>query len=109
MVDRVMNRKNSLACVLLILVTSALTGCASDKAVIDQADQVHGSLQPAVIEDPQLAAYLQQVGNRILSTAKELDEEHYGPKSHKSENSGWMFSKDMKFHFVNSKTLNAFT
>src|SRR5204863_1566080 len=39
----------------------------------------------------------------------QLDEAGTGPKAHTSEQSGWMFSKDMKFHFVNSKTINAFT
>jgi predicted Zn-dependent protease len=77
--------------------------------VIAQADQVHGTLKPAVITDPELTAYIQQVGDRIIVAAKEYDAQGGGPKSHKSEESGWMFSKDMKFHFVNSKTLNAFT
>src|SRR4051812_3206042 len=83
-------------------------GCAKDAQVMQAASGMHQQLEPAVIEDPQLANYLQQVGDRIISSAQELDKQGYGPKSHKSENTGWMF-KNMKFHFVNSKTLNAFT
>ena len=38
------------------------------------------------------------------------DRDHKGPKSHfTDEDRDWMFSKKMEFHFVNSKTLNAFT
>src|SRR5439155_9553533 len=77
--------------------------------VLAQASNVHNQLEPAVIEDPQLAGYLQQVGDRILGPAKELDRQGFGPKTHKTEKTDWMFGQDMKFHFVNSKTLNAFT
>ena len=73
------------------------------------ASGMHQQLEPAVIEDPELANYLQQVGDRIIASAKELDRQGYGPKSHKSSDNSWMFGDKMKFHFVNSKTLNAFT
>jgi predicted Zn-dependent protease len=82
-------------------------GCASDKAVISQANQAHTGLQPAVITDQQLAGYIQRVGDRIIAAAKELNAQGYGPQG--KEDKAWMFSKDMQFHFVNSKTLNAFT
>jgi predicted Zn-dependent protease len=96
--------------VILLLTTCGFAvGCASDRAVIGQANQVHGSLDPAVINDPELANYFQQVGDRVIDVAKELDQQHYGPKSHFSEKDDWMFSNKMKFHLVNSKTLNAFT
>lgn len=84
-------------------------GCASDRSVISQANQFHSGIEPAVMEDEKLSDYLQAVGQRIIDAAHELDEQHYGPKAHREEDSGWMFSKDMRFHFVNSKTLNAFT
>jgi predicted Zn-dependent protease len=86
-------------------------GCATDKAVISQAADVHTGLQPAVMDDPQLSSYLQQVGQRIIAAAVEADKNHVGPKSHfnKKEQNAWMFSQNMKFHLVNSKTLNAFT
>jgi predicted Zn-dependent protease len=94
---------------LVIVCFFAAGGCASDRAVIGQANQVHGSLDPAVINDPELANYFQQVGDRVIDVAKELDQQHYGPKSHFNEKDDWMFSNKMKFHLVNSKTLNAFT
>jgi predicted Zn-dependent protease len=86
-----------------------VTGCASDRAVISQANQFHSGLEPAVMTDPKLTEYIQAVGDRIIDAAREMDQQSYGPDSHKSEDSSWMFSKEMQFHFVNSKTLNAFT
>ncbi len=87
----------------------ATGGCATDKAVISQAQDVHQGLAPAVMSDPQLSGYIQAVGDRVIDTAKELDRQQYGPDSHRSEQSDWMFSNKMQFHLVNSKTLNAFT
>jgi predicted Zn-dependent protease len=87
----------------------AATGCANDQKVMAVADQMHTGLEPAVVHDPQLSAYLQQVGDRIIEAARDLDKQGYGPESHKSGDNGWMFSDKMQFHFVNSKTLNAFT
>lgn len=104
-----MIQKTKLFIVPLLLAFATLTGCATDRAVIGQANNMHGQLKPAVMNDPELASYLQQVGDRVISTAKELDRQGYGPKSHKNEDAAWMFGKEMRFHFVNSKTLNAFT
>ena len=104
-----LNRIRPAAVLLFSLALTFVLGCATDKNVIAQADQVHGSLQPAVMDDPELANYMQQVGDRIIDVAQELDKQHYGPKSHFSEKDDWMFSNRMKFHLVNSKTLNAFT
>src|ERR1043165_7236014 len=84
-------------------------GCASDKAVISQAQSFHSNIQPAVMNDPELNGYINQVGQRIIGAAKEMDQQHYGGKGHAKESSQWMFSQSMLFHFVNSKTLNAFT
>ena len=100
--------KSTLIPAILFFVT-VVGGCAKDSQVINQASQMNTELKPAIIQDPELAGYLQQVGDRIIATAKELDQQGYGPKSHKSEKSDWMFSSNMKFYFVNSKTLNAFT
>ena len=97
---------------LALLATFAVgAGCTtSDRQVIGQANQFHQSLEPAVMEDPQLSAYIQKVGDRIIAAAEELDKQGYGPTSHKKESAAWMFERGgMKFHFVNSKTLNAFT
>ena len=102
-------RIHALAMVLGVL--GLLVGCASDRQVIAQADQMHSTLKPAVIEDPVLAGYLQQVGNRIIESAKEMNMQRGGggggEKS--AEDNSWMFGEKMRFHFVNSKTLNAFT
>ena len=88
----------------------SLAGCATDRQVIAQAEDAHGELAPAVIEDPQLKGYLQSMGDRIVEAAKEADREHRGPKEHfeKNEENAWMFQQG-EFHLVNSKTLNAFT
>jgi predicted Zn-dependent protease len=94
----------------LVIIVPLATGCqVQDRAVIDQANQFHGQLEKAVIEDPQLANYLQKLGDRIIDVAQELDAQDVGPKAHKQEDDEWMYAKGMKFHFVNSKTLNAFT
>jgi len=96
---------------LTLLCGAAVSGgCATDASVIQQAQQVHKSLEPAIIRDPELANYLQSVGQRIVEAAKAADEEKVGPKSHfDKEDDQWMYSKNMKFYLVNSKTLNAFT
>jgi len=95
--------------VVFALTTILATGCATDKAVISQASQTNQQLDPAFVTDPQVVAYFGQIGDRIIAAAKELDAQGYGPKSHKSNDNSWMFTKDIKFHLVNSKTLNAFT
>ena len=88
----------------LILSLGLVAGCASDSAVIQQANQFHGGLEEAVMDDPQLNNYIQKVGDRIVTAARKLrDEEHRG------EESAWMFGDNVQFHFVNSKTVNAFT
>ena len=96
---------------LLILPLSFVTfaGCASDKQVMAQADDTHKALEPAVIQDPQLENYLQSIGERVIAAAKQAHDKHVGPDAHFKEDPNWMFSKNMKFHLVNSKTLNAFT
>jgi predicted Zn-dependent protease len=106
---KIMRNTRTIAVAVLMLLGTLAGGCVSDKSVIAQAADVHNELQPAVMTDPQLASYLQNVGQRIISTAREMDRQGYGPKSHKSESSEWMFGQGMKFHFVNSNTLNAFT
>lgn len=87
-----------------------LAGCATDRQVIQQADEAHLQIEPAVMQDPELLTYFRSMGDRIVAAAKELDAEHYGPSSHfdSKESNEWMFSKE-EFHLVNSQTLNAFT
>jgi predicted Zn-dependent protease len=106
-----LTRARSCLLLLLPLLTIGLGGCSvSDRQVIDQADQAHAGLAPAVIKDRELADYIQAVGDRIVEAARQADHDRKGPKSHfNDEDREWMFSKKMQFHFVNSKTLNAFT
>ena len=96
-----------------ILAAMALTfagsSCATDRQVIAQASDTHRQLAPTVLEDPELATYLQTMGRRIVDAARDLDAQGFGPKSHRKEDDAWMFSDQMEFHFVNSETLNAFT
>jgi predicted Zn-dependent protease len=82
----------------------SLGGCATDRAVVQQAEEFNTTLDKAVIHDPQLQSYFQRLGSRIIAGAKAYDAE-----ASKKEENKWMFSKDMEFHLVNSKTLNAFT
>jgi predicted Zn-dependent protease len=94
-----------------LTLTFVLAGCAvSDRQVIEQADQAHSGLQPAVVRDPELADYIQRLGDRIVEAAREADRNRVGPDAHfKDEDRHWMFSDRMQFHFVNSETMNAFT
>src|SRR5690349_9963454 len=94
------NMTKTIAVSFLVLTGLFAGGCAKDAQVMQAASGMHQQLEPAVIEDPELANYLQQVGERIIASAKDLDRQGYGPKSHKSENTSWMFGNQMKFHFV---------
>jgi predicted Zn-dependent protease len=95
----------------LLTLAILLGGCAvTDRQVIEQADQAHSGLKPAVINDRELADYIQAVGDRIIDAAREADRNRVGPPAHfNDQEREWMFSQRMQFHFVNSKTLNAFT
>src|SRR3712207_8673482 len=50
--------------------------------IIDQADQAHSGLKPAVVEDRELASYIQEVGDRIIEAAREASRNNVGPKAH---------------------------
>jgi predicted Zn-dependent protease len=90
--------------ITFIFLTVLIGGCATDRAVVDQADQFHGTLDKAVIHDPQLDSYMQRLGQRIIAGARAAE-----PEARGKEENAWLFSKNMQFHLVNSKTLNAFT
>src|SRR5687767_904572 len=83
------------AAVALVALLAALGagGCASDSAVLGQANQFHGQLQPAVIEDPTLSNYLQRVGDRIVEGAVEYNRDHEGgAKAHRTGgDNAWMY------------------
>jgi predicted Zn-dependent protease len=97
---------------LSLFVLTSITGCAmtSDKSVIQQAQGFDQGIKPAEIQDPNVNAYFQRLGDRIIQAARESDKAHWGPPTHFSqgEPEDWMF-KGIQFHLVNSKTLNAFT
>ena len=103
-------RPATLAAVLTMAIAAlAGGGCASDKSTISNAVAANGQLSPAIITDPTLSAYIQKVGDRVIAAAKTYDAAGKGPDTHKTGDSSWMFSDQMKFHLVNSKTVNAFT
>jgi predicted Zn-dependent protease len=95
-------------CVVALVAMGA--GCvASDKQIIQQASAFNSGLQPAEIREAQNNAYLQQIGDRIVAAARQLDKEGVGPKSHfKEKDNSWMF-QDLHWELVNSQTVNAFT
>jgi predicted Zn-dependent protease len=86
-----------------------LCACASDRSVIAQAADAHRELEPAVIEEAELAAYLQEVGARVVAAADAMTKAGYGGKSQRAADSRWLFSEDLRFHLVASDELNAFT
>ncbi|MEM8875943.1 MAG: M48 family metalloprotease [Planctomycetota bacterium] len=88
--------------IAVILVPFA-AGCVSDRSVIAQAEQVHGTIEPAVITDPTLDGYTQAIGDRIVAAAYEM---HRSGELEGADD--WMF-EDVHFHLVNSPTVNAFT
>ena len=94
--------RSAMAAVLLILVTLQAGCMPSDRSVISQAEQFNGGIKPAIVTDSQIAGYMQRVGDGIIAAAKTTQQAN-------DPNNAWMFSKDMQFHIVNSKTLNAFT
>jgi predicted Zn-dependent protease len=98
-------RTLTLAIVTLLL---GVVGCATDKAVQEQAEQMHGDLQPAIVTDADLANYVQAVGDRVVQSAYEEYQSGLLRKRISKEDPTWMFN-DVQFHLVNSDTLNAFT
>lgn len=82
---------------------AALAGCATDPQVIAQANDVHTQLKPTVINDPELNAYVQKVGDRVVAAARQMHAEGGIPDA-----DAWMF-ENVEFHLVASPTLNAFT
>lgn len=95
-------------CSVLLLLCAA-TACATDRSVIEQAADAHRELEPAVLDEAELSAYIQSVGARIVQSAGAMTGEGYGGKSHKGADTSWMFSDDLRFHLVASEELNAFT
>ena len=98
---------------VLPLLILSLTGCSflrpTDQNVIGQANQVHGSLEPAVIRDPEVQRYMDRIGDRIVQGAIELGRDGKEAKAQRGQDNEWMYDGGVKFHLVNSETLNAFT
>ena len=90
---------------LLALTLGTAVGCVSDQQVIAQAQDVHGQLEPTVVTEPELANYVQAVGDRIVDAAEQMyedgDLEGYNVEP-------WMF-ENIQFHLVASPVTNAFT
>lgn len=106
------NRFNRFATFPLLGLLAVLAGgcMTTDRQIINQANQFHQGLAPAVVSDPELNRYIQEVGDRIIASGEELNKQGYGPTANKREDASWMFQRGgMRFQFVNSKTLNAFT
>jgi predicted Zn-dependent protease len=80
-------------------------GCASDAMVIDNARSMHSKLEPAVMSDPVLDGYVQSIGDRIVAVAREMRQTD---TDRSGGDDSWMFN-DVRFHLVNSQTMNAFT
>jgi predicted Zn-dependent protease len=107
----IFKRMISSACLTAALLLVAGPGCAAsrnDSSVLSQSTQFHSSLTPAVMNSADLNGYLQTIGARIVTAAKDADSQKIGPKSHFSGETQWMF-QDIQFHLVSSPTLNAFT
>lgn len=104
-----MSRIRTIHAYLALLLTFVVaSGCATDQSIRAQAIDYHKELEPAVLTDAELKDYLQQLGQRVVASAKELHAQKFGPKSAFKDDSSWMFTNE-KFHLVNSSTLNAFT
>src|SRR5258708_4667141 len=80
-----------------LVIIIVIGGCAvSDRSIVSQADQTHSGLKPAVIQDRELAEYVQAVGDRVIQAAQAADRENVGPKTHFSDQDRqWMFSNKM--------------
>src|SRR4051794_6431281 len=95
---------------MLIIFIAVAGGCGAqtspgDQTLISQANALHRTLSPAMVNDPPLRAYLGQISGRMLAAAREVAKERW-PNSAAEE---WMFSKDMQFHIAQGAVPNAFT
>jgi predicted Zn-dependent protease len=72
-----------------------------------QGEALHRDLTPAIVsDDARLHAYVQQIGARLLSAAREVMREQFPAKGDEAE---WKFSRDIQFHVAQSGIPNAFT
>src|SRR5206468_11755116 len=72
--------------------------------------QLHTRLEPAVVErqEPRLRRYFEQLASRIVTAARELDQQGI-IKSQSEGSNEWLFSKDIDFHLLDSELPNIYT
>jgi predicted Zn-dependent protease len=101
---------------LLLFALAGLTGCAgpavspTDQTLLRETDQLNARLEPAMVErqEPRLKRYFEQLASRIVTAARELDQQ--GIIQSRSEGSNeWLFSKDIDFHLAKSELPNIYT
>jgi predicted Zn-dependent protease len=56
----------TLLALTLSLAAVGITGCATDNKVIAQANEQQDQLAPAIITDPQVQAFMDKIGQRIV-------------------------------------------
>src|SRR5882672_12870269 len=98
-------------CALLILL-ALVAGCGArtspgDQSLIAQADALHRAFAPAIVNDPPLRGYLQQISARLLAAARDVAKEQSLAQS--GDGNDWMFSRDVQFHVAQCGVPNAFT
>lgn len=103
-------------CFAFVALTVGLTGCAgpavspTDQTLLRETDQLHARLEPAVVErqEPRLRRYFEQLSTRIVTAARELDQQG-GIQSRSEGSNEWLFSKEIDFHLVKSELPNIYT
>ena len=107
----------AITCLFLTSLCLILAGCGNggaptptEQTTINQADRLHRTLTPAVMnQDVNLRRYVQQVGQRLMNAAGEMHRAKIGPPSHFRDGGDWMFGKDMRFQLLRCPVPNAFT
>jgi hypothetical protein len=104
--------KSNVILLVCLLAAGVLAGCGgavvspTDQSLISQADQLHGRLKPALIDDrdPRLRSYFEQVMARVTGAARQLDQQGTIRSAAEGDNAGnaWMFAKNIDLHLVNS-------
>lgn len=102
--------------VILPALVGTLAGCGgpavspTDQTLLRETDQLHARLEPAVVEkqEPRLRRYFEQLSSRIVTAARELDQQGI-IKSRNEGSNEWLFSKEIDFHLVDSELPNIYT
>src|SRR5213595_479008 len=96
----------------LFILIALIAGCGGrrspgDQSLIAQADALHRTIGPAIVNDPPLRNYLQQISTRLLAAARAVAGEQ--SMINAGDANDWMFSKDVQFHVAQCGVPNAFT